>query len=79
MTEISTQIKEVYTGLSQTLQSPEAFGLGQSVPEPLANRVQTALRKLGEVLNEYEEEAAPEVDLAAELSRDADRPIPRSE
>ena len=56
MTDISTQIKEVYTGLSQILQSPEAFGLGQSVPEPLANRVETTLRKLGEVLKECEEE-----------------------
>lgn len=74
MTDMSTQIKEVYTGLSQILQSPEAFGLGQSVPEPLANRVETTLRKLGEVLKECEEEATPEVDLAAELSQDADRP-----
>jgi hypothetical protein len=74
MTDVSTQIKEVYTALSQILQSPEAFGLGQSVPEPLANRVETTLRKLGEVLKECEEEATPEVDLAAELSQDADRP-----
>lgn len=74
MTDVSAQIKEVYTGLSQILQSPEAFGLGQSVPEPLANRVETTLRKLRAVLKECEEEATPEVDLAAELSQDADRP-----
>jgi hypothetical protein len=67
------QIHEVYTELGQVLDSPQAFGLGQHVPQPLADRLQSLRRMLQEAGKE-QPPVSPDDDLAKELSQDADRP-----
>ena len=66
------QIQEVYTELGQVLDSPQAFGLGQHVPQPLADRLESMRRMLEEAKRE-QEPVSPDDDLASELSQDADR------
>jgi hypothetical protein len=70
MTPIAEELQQVYEKLAQILQRPEAFGLGPTVPQPLADSLQATLGTLGRAV---EEEKCPEEDLAAELSQDADR------
>jgi hypothetical protein len=66
------QIREVYTQLGQVLDSPQAFGLGQRVPQPLADRLESMRRMLEEAGRE-QGPVSPDDDLASELSLDADR------
>ena len=66
-------IREVYTELGQVLDSPQAFGLGQYVPQPLADRLESMRRMLEEAGRE-QGPVSPDDDLANELSQDADRP-----
>jgi hypothetical protein len=66
------EIREVYTELGQVLDAPWAFGLGQHVPQPLADRLESMRRMLEEAARE-QGPVSPDDDLASELSQDADR------
>lgn len=70
----SNQLREVYLGLCRILRYPEAYGLGPSVPQPLATSLETMLARLGQISGEGEEKLSCE-DLATELSQDADSPF----
>ena len=67
-----SHIQDVYAELGQVLNRPETFGLGRHVPQPLADRLESMRRMLKQALREQESLSA-DVDLAAELSQDADR------
>ena len=73
MASTVTQLQRAYRELGQVLRRPEAFGLGQSVPKPLADRLEATLGLLDQEIDQAEE-SAPDQDLAVELSQDADRP-----
>jgi hypothetical protein len=64
-------IQEVYAGLGEVLEHPEAFGLGDQVPPTLAFKLLSMRRMLEEAIKEFAKER-PEGDLAAELSQDFD-------
>ena len=66
------QLQEVYTELGQMLDSPQAFGLGKHVPQPLADRLKSMRLMLREAARERVF-VSPDDDLAGELSQDADR------
>jgi hypothetical protein len=66
------QLQQVYTELGQVLDSPQAFGLGQHVPQPLADRLESMRRMLREAATERASVSLDD-DLAGELSQDADR------
>jgi len=66
------QLREVYAELGQILDRPQAFGLGQCVPQPLADRLESVRRMLQEAAKE-EGPVYPDDDLVLELSQDADR------
>jgi hypothetical protein len=66
------QLQEVYTELGQVLDSPQAFGLGKQVPQPLADRLKSIRLMLREAARERVF-VSPDDDLAGELSQDADR------
>lgn len=66
------QLQEVYTELGQVLDSPQAFGLGKHVPQPLADRLKSIRLMLREAARERVF-VWPDDDLAGELSQDADR------
>jgi hypothetical protein len=53
------------------LDSPQAFGLGHSIPQPLADSLQAMRMRLGQALQKEDYETTPD-DLEAELSQDAD-------
>ncbi|HXB22892.1 MAG TPA: hypothetical protein VNV88_16005 [Candidatus Solibacter sp.] len=73
MKSLTNRIKLVYRDLGSVLDSPESFGLGERAPMPLVNAL-TAMRQiLREELVELNQ-WAPDDDLAAELSQDADKP-----
>jgi hypothetical protein len=72
MTAKPEELQQVYWGLGQILQRPQAFGLGPSVPRPLADSLEAMLGTLGRAMTD---EATPGEDLAAELSQDADQLI----
>lgn len=57
---MTRQIQEVYAELGQVLESPEAFGLGQHVPPPLADRLESMRRMLQQALREQETQLAHE-------------------
>lgn len=73
MTPSADELQQIYVKLAQILQRPEAFGLGPTVPQPLADSLQAILGMLGQAV---EEEKNPEEDLASELAQDADRCVP---
>jgi hypothetical protein len=62
-------LQEVYTELGQVLDSPQAFGLGKHVPQPLAERLESMRRMLREAAREHTS-VSHDGDLAGE---DADR------
>lgn len=66
------QIRKVYTELGQVLDSPQAFGLGQYVPQPLADRLES-MRRMLEEAGANKTPVSSDDDLANELSQDADR------
>lgn len=72
MASMPCEIQEVYAKLGDVLDNPRAFGLGNTVPGPLAESLRAMRQKLGAVLKEQEEETGSD-DLEAELSQDADR------
>jgi hypothetical protein len=69
----SRQLQEVYLGLCRILRYPEVYGLGPSVPLPLATSLEGILTKVGQVSEKGGEKLSCE-DLATELSQDADNP-----
>ncbi len=72
MTSITeSQLQEIYNTLGEVLACPGKFGLGGSVPKPLAASLQAMRQTLKRALKEGQEETAAE-DLEAELSQDAD-------
>jgi hypothetical protein len=74
MANISARLQEVYTGMCQVMRCPQAFGLGNSVPTPLARSMERWLRTFGEIMQEEcEVSRNRSEDLEAELSQDADR------
>jgi len=73
MASMATQLRKTYRELGQVLRRPEVFGLGQTVPKPLADCLEATLGVLDQAIDEVEEET-PDHDLAVELSQDADRP-----
>lgn len=70
MTSKPKELQQVYSRLGQILQRPQVFGLGSSVPRPLADSLEAMLGTLGRAMEEGE---TPEEDLAAELSQDSDQ------
>jgi len=66
------KLQEVYTELGQVLDSPQAFGLGKHVPQPLADRLKSMRLILREAARERVS-VSPDDDLAVELSQDSDR------
>jgi hypothetical protein len=70
MTDKAAELQQVYSCLAQILHRPQVFGLGLSVPQPLADSLEAMLGTLGRAM---EEEETPGEDLAAELSQDADQ------
>jgi hypothetical protein len=73
MRSFNKSINDVYTNLCKIIRNPQEFGLGQSVPEPLANALKRVLCTLSQIQmgQAFDEEG----DLANELSQDADRPL----
>jgi hypothetical protein len=65
------RLHDVYGKLASILHRPEVFGLGESVPQPLALALEGTLQTLGQIIFEEEEPSAEE-DLEQELSQDAD-------
>lgn len=65
-------INDAYEKLCKIMRHPQEFGLGERVPESLANTLEGVLCTLSRILMEqaFDEKA----DLAAELSQDADKP-----
>ena len=72
MASAACQLQEVYAKLGEVLDCPYAFGLGDTVPQPLAEALYAMRQTLGVTLNAHQEETCPD-DLEAELSQDADR------
>jgi hypothetical protein len=66
------QIQEVYAGLGKILENPQAFGLGEHVPNALAEHLESLRRMLQQAQTELCDMPS-EGDLAFELSQDADR------
>lgn len=46
------KLQKIYAKLGRVLQSPQSFGLGPDVPQPLAMCLEASLRTLGEVIDE---------------------------
>ena len=71
------QIQQVHAELGHVLDSPQNFGLGPKVPQPLADRLKWMRRTLEQAMKEQsmkEEKCPPaDEDLAVELSQDSDR------
>ena len=65
-------ICDVYGRLAAILRRPEAFGLGPTIPQPLADALEEMLETLGEVMEE-EDYQTSEDRLEQELSQDADQ------
>ncbi len=70
------ELQQIYSRLGQISRRPQAFGLGPSVPPPLAEVLETILRALRRAMEERE---TTEEDLAAELSQDADQIVSASD
>ena len=66
------RINELYGNLCKIVRHPQEFGLGQTIPEPLATALEGALCTLNQM--EMEQAFDEKGDLAAELSQDADSP-----
>lgn len=64
------RIREVYLTLGRILSDPARFGLGQRMPQALADTLGLARQEL---MQELREELADSDFLTAELSQDADR------
>ncbi len=62
-------VYQVSARLASILERPEVFGLGPSVPQPLANALKGMIRTLGEATDE-QDDPIPEDDLERELSQD---------
>lgn len=71
MASTACQLQEVYAKLGEVLNNPYAFGLGDSVPRPLAEFLCAIRQTLALILKAQQEETVPD-DLEAELSQDAD-------
>ena len=69
---IDGRINELYANLCKIMRYPHEFGLGQRIPEPLANALEGALCTLNQI--QMEQAFDEKGDLAAELSQDADSP-----
>jgi hypothetical protein len=50
MISMATHLQEVYSELAQVLRRPEAFGLGQAVPQPLLSRLEATLKTLDQAI-----------------------------
>jgi hypothetical protein len=72
MTCIDSRINELYGNLCKIMRHPQDFGLGQRIPEPLANALEGVLCTLNQI--QMEQALDEKGDLAAELSQDADSP-----
>lgn len=72
MTCTNRWTNEAYEKLCKVMRHPQEFGLGERVPESLANALEGVLCTLSEVL--MEQAFDDKEDLAAELSQDADKP-----
>jgi hypothetical protein len=72
MTLSTNYLNEAYARLACILQRPEIFGLGATVPQPLANALEGAMGSLGRAIDE-EDQAIPEETLEEELHQDADQ------
>jgi len=71
MESLTGRIKQVHRDMGNILNRPEAFGLGERAPLPLVNALTAMRQKLREELIELRQ-WAPDEDLPAELSQDAD-------
>ena len=72
MTCANSCINDVYEKLCKIMRHPQEFGLGESVPDPLANALEGVLCTLSQI--QMEQVFDEKGDLAAELSQDADTP-----
>jgi hypothetical protein len=72
MTINMQRVNEVYDRLALILKRPATFGLGATVPQPLAETIERLLLTLGQI-NVAQEEPVAEENLEEELSQDADR------
>jgi hypothetical protein len=72
MTCTNGRINDVYRKLCRIMRHPQEFGLGGSVPDPLANALEGVLSTLSQI--QLEQVFNEKGDLAAELSQDADTP-----
>ena len=73
----NNRIIEIYRILGRILNDPASFGLGRRAPKSLVDELTTARQKLMEEIVEAERWSEEEENpLAAELSQDADRPMP---
>ena len=66
---MKSRIKNLYLDVGRVLNNPEAFGLGERMPQALADAL---TRIQSELMEELREEALDEDFLAQELSQDAD-------
>lgn len=71
MMRAASQLEEVYEKLGEVLDKPQAFGLAQNIPQPLADLLRATRQTLGQVMEQESNETGPD-DLEAELSQDAD-------
>lgn len=71
---MKNRIKDLYLDIGRVLNNPAAFGLGERMPQALANAL---TRIQSELLEELKEEGQEPDFLAQELSQDADQqPVP---
>lgn len=75
MSEIDSRLQEIYTGICRVLRYPHEYGLGESVPQALVDRLEIWLSLLNEILQqEAKVPYSPNGELETELSQDADSP-----
>lgn len=69
------RLHEIYTGMCRVLRYPDAYGLGENVPQPLADRLESWLGILDKMMLEQGKVVeSTNTGLEAELSQDADNP-----
>lgn len=72
---VDRRLREIYTDICRVLRYPHVYGLGESVPKPLTDRLEAWLRILDEMMLDQRKVAdSTNPDLEVELSQDSDNP-----